>query len=189
MEAPATPGSYDLYVRVHHGSVARNALWDDYDAPISVEVTPLPSGTPEIFHQPVSQGFIEEDTTVTASAVNATKVFLHWRLSGEPQFTSVEMLNMSELSENGWDFESTLPAQGVASQIEYYIVASREIDGGSLVADTSTYTVAIEPRPEIPDTTAWAIQIVIITEVVLFAGIIGWRLSRSKEKKEGGESG
>ncbi|MCJ2562682.1 MAG: hypothetical protein LN417_01160 [Candidatus Thermoplasmatota archaeon] len=189
LEAPPTPGDYDLFVRVHHGSVARNALWEDYEGTISVEVTPLPSGTPEIHHEPASVGYVEEATTVTADVVNATKVFLYWRLAGESQFNSSEMLNTSVLSDAGWAFEGSLPPRGVAVQIEYYIVATHEIDGGPLVADTAIFTVSIEPRPEIPNLTAWTIQIVIITEVVVFAAIIGWRISKSRAKKEGDRNG
>lgn len=189
LEAPATPGDYELFVRAHHGSVARDALWEDYEGTISVEVTPLPSGIPEIHHEPVSLGYVEEAAPLTADVVNATKVFMHWRLAGESQFNSMEMLNTSEQSESGWVFEGSVPAQGIAGQIEYYIVATHEIDGGSLVADTAVFTLSIEPRPEIPNLTAWTIQIVIITEVIIFVAIIGWRLAKSREEKEGDQDG
>ncbi|MFQ5885408.1 MAG: hypothetical protein ACE5IO_09960, partial [Thermoplasmata archaeon] len=186
LEAPPTPGSYNLFVRVHHGSVARNALWEDYVETISVEVSPLPPGLPVIHHDPVSEGYVEEPIPMRADVINATKVFLHWRKAGETQFESIEMINTSEESENGWIFEDSIPPQGFVGKIEYQIIANRETGDGSLVNATSIFTLSIEERPEIPNVTAWIIQLVIVSEVILFASIIVIRMMmvKSKRKKE-----
>lgn len=184
LAAPATPGTYNLYVRVHHGSVARNPLWGDYSGTISVEVSPLPPGLPIIEHSPVSIGYIEEPTVMQASVVNATKVFLHWREVGELQFDSIEMTNTSIEDENGWVFEGSIPAPGTEVQLEYQIIASRDTGNGPLVTDTAVFTLSIQKRPEVPNMTAWIIQIVIVTEAVVFAGIIGYKITKSKESKE-----
>jgi hypothetical protein len=184
LDAPPTPGTYELYVRVHHGSVARNALWEDYDGSISVEVSPLPPGLPEINHSPISVGYLEEAVAMQASVVNATKVFLHWREVGETQFDSLEMTNTSVEDENGWLFEGSIPPQGTEIQLEYQIIANRETGNGPLVTDTAVFSLSIQDRPEVPNMTAWIIQIVIVTEAVIFAGIIGFKVIRSKKKEE-----
>jgi hypothetical protein len=187
LSAPATPGTYDLYVRVHHGSVARNALWEDYSSTISVEVSPLPPGLPTIDHTPVSIGYVEEPVPVQASVVNATKVFLHWREVGESQFNSIEMTNTSVEDEYGWVFEGSIPAQGTELELEYQIIANRDTGNGPLVTDTAVFTLSIQERPEVPNMTAWIIQIIILTEAIVFAGIIGYKITRSKESKESKE--
>jgi hypothetical protein len=189
LAAPATPGTYDLYVRVHHGSVARNALWEDYSGSISVEVSPLPPGLPIIQHSPVSIGYIEEPTLMLASVVNATKVFLHWREVGELQFNSLEMTNTSIEDENGWVFEGSVLSQGAEIQLEYQIIANRDTGNGPLVTDTAVFTLSIQKRPEVPNMTAWIIQIVIVTEAVIFVGIIGYKITKSKEPKEEDQDG
>jgi hypothetical protein len=184
LAAPATPGTYDLYVRVHHGSVARNALWEDYSETISVEVSPLPPGLPVIDHSPVSTGYVEEPTVMVASVVNATKVFLHWREIGNVQFNSIEMTNTSVEDDNGWVFEGSVPAQASEVQLEYQIIANRDTGNGPLVTDTAVFTLSIIERPEVPNMTAWIIQIIILTEAVVFAGIIGIIITKRKKSKE-----
>jgi hypothetical protein len=184
LEAPPTPGSYSLFVRVHHGSVARNALWQDYEGSVSVEVSPLPLGLPEISHSPVSGGFVEESVTMQASVINGTKVFLHWREVGQTQFNSIEMTNTSVEDGFGWVFEGSVPALVTEAQLEYQIIANRETGNGPLVTDTAVFTLSIQERPEVPNMTSWLLQIVILTEIVIFAGIIGYRSVKSK-KREG----
>jgi hypothetical protein len=184
LEAPPTPGSYSLFVRVHHGSVARNALWEDYDGTVSVEVSPLPPGLPKIDHSPVSAGFVEESVTMQASVINGTKVFLHWREVGQTQFNSIEMTNTSVEDDFGWVFEGSVPAQAAEAQLEYQIIANRETGNGPLVTDTAVFTLSIQERPEAPNMISWFLQIIILTEIVIFAGIIGYRSVKSK-KREG----
>jgi hypothetical protein len=188
LEAPPTPGTYSLYIRVHHGSAARNNLWEDYEPPgggsVSVEVSPLPPGLPQISHSPVSIGYIEEPVTMQASVINGTKVFLHWREVGQTQFNSIEMTNTSIEDSQGWVFEGDIPAQPAEAQLEYQIIANRETGNGPLVADTAVFVLTIQERPEVPNMTSWILQIVILTEIVIFAGIIGYRSVKSKKREE-----
>lgn len=189
LKAPTTSGDYELFVRVHHGSLAKNPLWEDYPGTILIEVSPIPSGTPEIEHQAVSTGYIGEDTLIRADVTNATKVVLHWRVAGDIQYNSTEMINASETSAGVWRYEGSIPAQDSSRQLEYFIVAHHETDGEPILSDTAVFTVSIEPRPEVPDTTAWAIQIFIVSEVALLILILGIRLGRTAVKEEGEQNG
>ena len=100
------------------------------------------------------------------------------------QFKSIEMTNTSIEDENGWVFEGSIPASGTEVQLEYRIIANRDTGNGPLVTDTAVFTLSIQERPEVPNMTAWIIQIVIVTEAVIFAGIIGYKITKSKESKE-----
>jgi hypothetical protein len=189
LKAPLAWGDYELFVRVHHGSLAKNPLWEDYSGSISVEVTPLPTGSPEINHQAVSFGYIGEGIPIEAFVVNATGVVLNWRVAGEIQYNSSEMTNTTEIEDSGWKFEAEIPAQSSTAQVEYYIVAYNEANGDPIQADTSVYTISIEPKPEVPNTTGWTIQIVIVSEVALFILIAGVRMGKARSKKEDEQNG
>ncbi|MCJ2670520.1 MAG: hypothetical protein KAS60_00395 [Thermoplasmata archaeon] len=189
LKAPLAWGDYELFVRVHHGSLAKNPLWEDHSGSISVEVTPLPAGTPEIDHQAVSLGYIGENTPIEAYVVNATRVVLNWRVAGEIQYNSSEMTNTTEVSDGGWKFEGEIPAQSSIAQVEYFIVAYHELNGDPIQADTSVYTISIEPKPEVPNTTAWTIQIIIVSEIALFILIAGVRMGKARGKKEDEQNG
>ncbi|MEK6852134.1 MAG: hypothetical protein AABY30_06315 [Candidatus Thermoplasmatota archaeon] len=168
LKAPATPGDYTLLVRVHHGSTARNPLWED-SAAFVVTVTPIPPGVPSIDHTPVSAGYVGQEIPVEAWVVNATTgVFLHWRRAGEADFQSIEMTNTSEADGERWRYEAAIPAQGAKGGLEYYLVATRD----SMYADTPTFTVTITPVPVKPDVSAWIVQLVLVVEsiaIVTFA--------------------
>lgn len=189
LNAPMASGNYDLFVRVHHGSIAKNPLWEDYAGTISVEVTPLPTGTPEIHHHAVSIGYIGESTPIDTHAVNATRVELHWRVAGEIQYNSSEMTNTSDVSGSAWRFEGSIPAYSSGVQLEYFIEAHNELGGEPVTATTSVYAISIEPRPVLPDTMAWAIQIIIVSEVALFVLIIAMRLGKTRAKTEDEQDG
>ncbi len=182
LEAPPVEGSYDLHVRVHHGSVANNPLWEDTTAPLTIEVTSVPPGMPEIDHDPISLGYLDEPVVMEASVKNATDVSLQWRLSGEAQFRDVAMTNISVEDEDGWIYEASIPPQSNKTQVEYKIVATRDTTQGPLVVETPIFTIAIEERPELPDMTAWTLQILVVTEVIVFAVIIAFRVSGPKEE-------
>ncbi len=184
LEAPLSEGTYELFIRVHHGSVANNPLWEDYGQTISVEVTSIPPGMPEIDHDPISTGYIDEPVGLEAIVKNATDVSLEWRVAGDAQFNSVTMSNTSVEEESGWIFEGSIPPQSNKTQIEYKITASMDTAQGPLVAETPIFTVSIDERPELPDMTAWTLQILIVSEVILFAFVIAFRLSKPGEKKE-----
>jgi hypothetical protein len=162
LKAPATPGDYSLVVRVHHGSTARNALWEDSTAFV-VAVTPIPPGVPSIDHTPVSTGYVNQEIPVEAWVVNATTgVFLHWRKAGEATFRSIEMTNTSLADGERWRYEAAIPAQGAEGGLQYYLVATRD----TLYTDTPTFSVTIIPVPEKPDVSAWVVQIVVGLESI-----------------------
>lgn len=183
LKAPATPGDYTLLVRVHHGSTARNPLWED-SASFVVTVTPIPPGVPSIDHTPVSAGYVGQEIPVEAWVVNATTgVFLHWRKVGDAEFQSIEMANTSEADGVRWRYEAAIPAAAAQGTLEYYLVATRD----SLYTDTPTFTVAITPIPVKPDVSAWILQIVLVVESIGIGSFAVIRhLSRPKagEKKE-----
>lgn len=184
LEAPPSAGTYELFVRVHHGSVANNPLWEDYDETINIEVTSIPPGMPEIDHDPISVGYIDEPTVLEAAVKNTTDVSLQWRVTGEAQFTLVTMTNTSIEGESGWIFEGSIPPQSNKTQIEYKITASKDTTQGPLVAETPIFTISIEDRPELPDMTAWTLQILVVSEVIVFAFVIAFRLSKPGDKEE-----
>lgn len=181
LKAPATPGDYTLLVRVHHGSTARNPLWED-SAAFVVAVTPIPPGVPSIDHTPVSAGFVGQAIDLEAWVVNATTgVFLHWRSAGEPDFRSVEMVNTSEADGVRWRYTASIPALAAPGNLEYYLVATRD----SLYTDTPTFTVAITPVPVKPNVSAWIVQVVLIVECVAIGSFAVFRsLSRPRPKEE-----
>lgn len=186
LKAPTTSGGYDLFVRVHHGSVARNALWEDYEGTITVEVSPLPSGTPEINHEAASLAYVDEEIEIEAWASNATRVVLHWRHLGDVQYNSTEMINTTEVDGTWWKFLGSIPAQDAASQLEYFLVAYHDMNGESLRSDTSVYLVSIEPKPDVPNMTAWTLQVVVVSEVALFLLAASIRIGKmNKEEKNG----
>jgi len=171
LKAPATPGDYTLLVRVHHGSTARNPLWED-SASFVVTVTPIPPGVPGIDHAPVSAGYVGREIPVEAWIVNATTgVFLHWRKAGEADFRSVEMTNTSEADGERWRYMAAIPSPDAEGSLEYYLVATRD----SLYTDTPTFTVAITPVPVKPDVSAWIVQIVLVVESVAIASFAAVR--------------
>jgi len=184
LEAPPTEGQYNLFIRVHHGSVANNPLWQDYEGTIDVDVTSIPPGMPEIDHDPISIGYLDEPVVIEASVKNATEVSLQWRLTGEAQFLAVAMTNTSVETEDGWIYEGSIPPQSNKTKLEYKIIASRQTGEGPLVSETSIFTLSIEERPELPDMTAWTLQILVVTEVIVFAVVIAIRLSKPRLKEE-----
>src|SRR3990170_5437815 len=183
LKAPATPGDYPLLVRVHHGSTARNPLWED-SAAFVVTVTPIPPGVPSIDHTPVSAGYVGQGIPIEAWVVNATTgVFLHWRKVGGADFQSIEMVNTSEVDGERWRDEAAVPASETQGDLEYYLVATRD----SLYTDTPTFTIVVTPVPVKPDVSAWIVQVVLIVECVAigaFAAIRHVSRPRPGGKKE-----
>ncbi len=178
LRAPATPGDYTLYARVHHGSTARNALWEDSTAFV-LPVTPIPPGVPTIDHTPVSVAFVGRGILIQAWVVNATTgVFLHWKHTEETEFSSVEMTNTSETSDGAFRYEATIPAMSEETQVHYYLVATRD----TLYTDTATFTMTLILEPEKPNMLAWGLQIIIILEAIAIGAYLSIRLSGVKRR-------
>lgn len=180
LKAPASPGDYNLYARAHHGSTARNALWEDSTVYV-VTVTPIPPGVPIIDHTPLSLAYVGHEIPIEAWVTNATTgVFVHWKPADDSNFSSVEMTNTSEVSDGAWKYVATLPAASEETELSYYLVATR----GDLYTDTATFTLRIVLEPEKPDVLAWVLQVVIVVEAVALAAYLGFRYTGVRKRPE-----
>jgi len=185
LQAPATPGDYTLLARVHHGSTARNPLWEDSSS-VTVTVTAIPPGVPIIDHAPVSVGYLQQDVGLEAWVVNATTgVFLHWRAAGQTNFSSVELTNTTEGAGARWRYEGAIPASATEGEIEYYLVATRD----ALYTDTPVFTVRIVPVPVKPDVSAWVAQILVGVECIAVLAVVASRYASRPLTKVAGKEG
>lgn len=144
VKAPATPGTYRLYARAHHGATPTAALFLDFTTGLTFNVQPPGAGAPAIEHQPPQSVRPGVQTLIEATMRNATRANLTWKNSEMASSLQVSMTNTSTQRDSGWLYQAVIPAQDSPTQITYEINAT----SATGIHTTASYSFAVtEPPP------------------------------------------